>query len=85
LTSALAAVQRRVENADPRRILVVGTRWLGELSGAFGAGHHTALVDRHRLGRGTPTLRAPDVGGLVEPIRRWCADAAHRASTQALA
>ena len=33
---------------------------------------------------GTPTLRSPDVAGLVEPIRRWCAEAGHRISTVAL-
>jgi hypothetical protein len=82
LPAALAAFGRWVADADQRRILVVGTRWVGELCGAWEAGFDTALVDRYQLGRGTPTLRAPDVAGLVEPVDRWCADAAQRISTE---
>jgi hypothetical protein len=84
LPAALANIRFRVENADPQRILVIGTRWLGELSGAFDAGYDTALVDRYRLGRGTPTLRSPDVAGLVESVRRWSAAAGRRIRTGAV-
>ncbi len=83
ITAALDTIRHRVENADQRRILVVGTRWLGELADACAAGYDTALVDRYRLGRGAPTLRSPDVAGVVEPISQWCADAVHQSSTGA--
>ncbi len=84
LTAALAGVRRRVEERRPAS----GFSW-SEPAGranscdASEAGYDTALVDRYRLGRGTPTLRSPDVAGLVEPVRRWCAEAGHRVSTVA--
>jgi hypothetical protein len=80
--AALAAVRARVANAHQGRILVVGTRWASELGAAAEAGYDTAQVDRFQRGRGTPTLRSADVARLVEPVRRWCAGAAQRISTQ---
>ncbi|MET0863571.1 MAG: hypothetical protein ABWZ98_04495 [Nakamurella sp.] len=55
----------------PDRILVVGTRWDGELDLAAAAGCRTALVDRYRRRRGSPDVRAADLAGLTEHIRSW--------------
>jgi len=70
---ARACSPQSIENVRPTRVLVVGTRWAGELVDARDLGFDTALVDRYRLGRGAPTLRSPDLAGLLEPIIRWCA------------
>ena len=67
---------------DPKRqnrILVVGSRWNGELDAAAAAGCRTALVDRYGLGRGSPGWRAAALAGLTGPIRSWATgDAGHR-------
>jgi hypothetical protein len=58
---------------QPRRILVIGTRWIGQLDAAAATGCTTALLDRYRLGRGAPDWRAADLSGLSRQIRSWVA------------
>jgi len=67
----------------PDRILVVGTRWVGELDAAAAAGCVTAMVDRDRRGRGSPRWRAIDLPGLTEQIRSWAAAGTTSASLEA--
>ncbi len=57
----------------PNRILVIGTRWVGELDAAAAAGCVTAMVDRYRRGSGSPQWRAHGLPGLTEQIRFWAA------------
>jgi hypothetical protein len=58
----------------PIRILVVGTRWNGELDAAA-AGCGTLLIDRYGLGRGSPDWRAADLARATPQIRSWAAGA----------
>ena len=57
----------------PERIIVVGTRWAGELDAAAASGCATAMVDRYQLGRGSPQWRAADPADLTEQIQSWVA------------
>lgn len=49
-------------------LIVIGTRWSGELSAAHTAGCITVLLDRYGAGRGTPTLRGAQLSELVPPL-----------------
>ena len=63
--------RRSGTGSDPALVLVIGTRWAGELASAQHAGCATALVDRFGRGRGTPTYRATALPDLLDPVRRW--------------
>jgi len=65
---------------QPGRILVIGTRWDGELEAAAAAGCATAMVDRYQLGRGSPDCRAADLHGLLEYSQTWVAAGSTTAS-----
>jgi hypothetical protein len=41
------------------------------LEPAHNQGCRTAQVDRYDGRRGTPTCRAPDLTGLIDPVRSW--------------
>jgi hypothetical protein len=60
-------------NERPGGILVIGTRWAGELETAAAAGCATAMVDRYQLGRGLPDCRAADLLGLIAHSQTWAA------------
>lgn len=53
------------------RLLMIGTRWAGELHTAAAAGFDTAMVDRFSQARGTPTWRVPQLAALVDIVRTW--------------
>lgn len=76
VTAVLPMVLQRIgAQATPGLLLMIGTRWTGELAEAQAAGAATALVDRFRRNLGTPTWRSVDVAGLQEPAAHWCASA----------
>jgi hypothetical protein len=58
---------------NPGRLLMIGTRWAGELDAAHAAGAATAMVDRFARGTGHPDHRAADLAGLVDIVRSWIA------------
>jgi len=58
----------------PALVLVIGAGWAGALATAHERGCATAVVDRFRRRRGTPTYRATDLSGLLDPIRGWLRD-----------
>ncbi len=53
------------------RLLMIGTRWAGELHTAAAAGFDTAMVDRFGQQRGMPTWRVPQLAALVDIVRTW--------------
>ena len=69
--SASAGADRRA------RILVVGTRWAGELDAAAAAGCGTVLIDRYQRGHGSPHWRAADLPGVTAQIRSWAIAPTH--------
>lgn len=70
---AIATIlQRMALPAD--RLLMVGTRWAGQLQPAHDLGCATALIDRFDRGRGCPTFRSPDLAGLLGAVREWLTD-----------
>ncbi len=74
VTSVLPAVLQRIgATTAPERLLMIGTRWAGELAAAQAAGAATGMIDRFDRNLGTPTWRSADLAGLVEPARNWCA------------
>ncbi|MEP6562632.1 MAG: hypothetical protein ABJD68_16350, partial [Nakamurella sp.] len=72
-TPVATAVATLFDGEEPRRILVIGTRWDGELDAAAAAGCVTALVDRYRRGLGSPDWRATGLADLADRIRSWAA------------
>ena len=56
------------------RLLMIGTRWAGQLQPAHDLGCATALIDRFDRGRGNPTFRSPDLAGLLGAVREWLTD-----------
>ena len=71
-STVVARLLQMIDAANnPGRLLVIGTRWTGELDAASGAGCVTGLIDRYALGRGKPTWRAGDLVGLVGHVREW--------------
>ncbi|MGS0687823.1 hypothetical protein ACVBEQ_22140 [Nakamurella sp. GG22] len=77
VTSVLPVVLERIgATTAPERLLMIGTRWVGELAAAQAAGAATGMVDRFARNLGTPTWRSAELAGLVEPARQWCAQQA---------
>ncbi len=72
MDSAVGQLLAAVDN-EPGRVLMIGTRWTGELDAAKAAGAGTALVDRFERGRGRPDGRAADLIGLLDMVRSWIA------------
>ncbi len=70
IANAIGQVLPAVDH-DAGRLLVIGTRWSGELDAANAAGARTALVDRFERGRGRPDGRATDLRGLLDMVRSW--------------
>ncbi len=67
-----AIVEESGTGSDPALVLVIGTRWAGQLESAQHAGCATALVDRFGRGRGTPDLPGrPALPDLLDPVRSW--------------
>lgn len=58
VTVAIEQLRNRV---DGGQLVMVGTRWAGELSAAGEAGCVTVLVDRRGAGRGAPTIRCDNL------------------------
>jgi hypothetical protein len=54
-----------------RTALLIDADWSPVLAAAWAAGHATALVDRFGSGDGTPSLRAPDLAGLMPGVAVW--------------
>lgn len=61
--------------ADPaRRIAGLGDIWANDLAEIAERGGSTFLIDRHRVGHGTPTASAAEPEGLLDALRGWIAD-----------
>jgi len=73
MADVIGDLLRRIDAAEPSRLLVVGDRWSGFLEEAAGAGAVTAMIDRFGSGDGRPLFRAADMAGLVAGIREWAA------------
>jgi hypothetical protein len=74
VASVMPSVLERIgATTAPRRLMMIGTRWAGELADAHAAGCVTAMVDRFDRKIGTPTFRSVDLAGLVGPAGHWCA------------
>jgi hypothetical protein len=56
---------------EPDRLLLIGTRWAGQLADAHNQGCRTAQVDRFGRGRGNPTYRRPGLAELLDEVRDW--------------
>ncbi len=68
-------LQRIGATTTPRRLMMIGTRWAGELADAQAAGCITGMVDQFDRKTGTPTFRSVDVTGLIGPAGHWCTSA----------
>ena len=60
--------------SETDRLMVIGDRWGADLADADRVGAVTGMIDRFGRADGSPTVRAPDLAGLIPDIRAWAAD-----------
>ena len=72
---AVTQVLRQLDaTTEPDRLLLIGTRWAGQVADAQNMGCSTALIDRRAAGRGNPTYRSRDLAELLDKVRGWLGD-----------